>query len=354
MNRPTLRVNLKALTHNLQYFRSNLRPETKIMAMIKANGYGAGSIEIARTLEKEQIAYLAVARTEEGITLRKAGILTPIMILLPDDDRYDDLTTYHLEAEVYSIQQLTKIATSGSAIKIHLKFDTGMHRSGMESFDIPLVQKILAENNQLKVQSVFTHLASSERMEHDFFTMQQAAVFQQLYAALGIQTKQHILNSNGILRFPQYHFDMVRLGIGLFGTGVKDAPLIHTSTLIARVLQVRMVAPPETIGYHKKGKISKPSLIASVNIGYGDGLKRQLGNGNYSFLIKGKKAKTVGVVSMDITMIDVTDIPYVQAGDEVIIFGEGLPVEDLAALIDTIPYEIFTSVSSRVERVYRY
>ncbi len=352
MNRPILTVDLKALTHNLHYFRSNLRPETKIMAMIKANAYGAGSIGVARALEKEHIAYLAVARTEEGITLRKAGILTPILVLLPDDDRYDDLATYHLEAEIYSVQQLAKIAANGSAIKIHLKLDTGMHRSGMESFDIPLIQKILAENNHLKVQSIFSHLASAEKMEHDSFTRKQAATFQKMYAALGIPVKKHILNSNGTLRFPQYHFDMVRLGIGLFGTGVKNAPLMNVNTLTARILQVRMVAPPETVGYNKKGLISKPSLIASINIGYGDGLKRQLGNGHYSFLVKGQKVKTVGVISMDITMIDVTDVPYVQVGDEVIIFGKDLLVDELATKIDTIPYEIFTSLSSRVERIY--
>lgn len=353
MNRPILEVNLKAIIHNLEYFRSNIRPETKMLFMIKANAYGAGSIAVARVMEAHDVDYLGVARTEEGISLREAGIVMPILVMLPDDERYGDLAKYHLEAEIYSIEQLAQIAQTRHSIKIHLKMDTGMHRSGMEPVDIPRIKNILAENPQLKVMSIASHLTAAEMPEHDSFTRIQATRLQKMYDQLGLPVLKHLVNSNGILRFPQYHFDMVRFGIGVYGTGVEMAPLIASNTLKASVLQVRMVAPPETIGYCRKGIIARPSLIATLNIGYADGISRLLGNGRYSFLIRGKHAPTIGNISMDTTMIDVTEIPYVQAGDEVIIFGKDHPVEFLAETIGSIPYEVFTSISARVERTYR-
>jgi len=353
MNRPILEVNLKAIIHNLEYFRSNIRPETKMLFMIKGNAYGAGSIAVARVMEAHDVDYLGVARTEEGITLRKAGIVMPILVMLPDDERYADLVTFNLEAEIYSIEQLAQIANTQQPIKIHLKMDTGMHRSGMEAIDIPLIQRTLSENTQLKVISISSHLTAAEMPEHDQFTRIQANRLQKMYDQLSLPVMKHLLNSNGILRFPQYHFDLVRLGIGVYGTGVEMAPTIAAITLKASILQVRMVAPPETVGYSRKGKLSKPSLIATLNIGYADGISRLLGNGNYSFLVKGQKAPTIGHISMDTSIIDVTDIPYVQAGDEVIIFGKDHPVEFLSETIGTIPYEVFTSISDRVERTYR-
>ena len=353
MNRPILEVNLKAIIHNLDYFRSNLRPETKILFMIKANAYGAGSVAVARVMEAHEVDYLGVARTEEGVTLREAGIVMPILVMLSDDERYADLAKYHLEAEIYSVEQLAQIANTQQSIKIHLKINTGMHRSGMESVDIPAIKNILSENTQLKVMSISSHLTASEMPEHDPFTRMQANRFQKMYSQLDLPVMKHLLNSNGILRFPQYHFDMVRLGIGAYGTGVEMAPLMAANTLKTSVLQVRMVAPPETVGYCRKGELDKPSLIATLNIGYADGISRLLGNGRYSFLIRGQHAPTIGNISMDTTMIDVTDIPYAQAGDEVIIFGKDHPVEFLAKTIGSIPYEVFTSISGRVERIYR-
>ncbi len=352
MNRPYLEVNLGALRANLDYFRANMRPETKVMAMVKADAYGAGSVRVAQVLERAGVDYLGVARTEEGARLREARILIPVMVMIADEDRLADLHRFNLEPEVYSIGFLSRLADTGLPFKIHIKFNTGMNRAGLEEADLAALRDILSAHPQLDVRSLFTHLAATPLPEHDRFTHVQVQRFRRLAEASGVRAMHHVLNSNGVLRFPQYHFDMVRLGIGLYGAGVAGAPLATVNTLKARIVQLRMVSPAETVSYDRSGKLERPTLVATVNIGYADGVSRRLGNGRFRVLVRGRRVPILGIVCMDLCMIDVTDVPHVRVGDEVVFFGDGLPVEETAGAAGTIPYEVFTSVSGRVERRY--
>ena len=360
-----LEINLNALSSNLAYYRSKLKPGTKIMAMVKAFSYGSGSAEIAKTLEFNRADYLAVAYTDEGITLRNAGINLPIMVMNPEKKSLIKMIRYRLEPEIYSFKILNELIFSLKEFQfdkpfgIHLKLDTGMNRLGFEEEELIQLCEIIKSNTVLKVKSVFTHLAGTDENELDSFSNEQLRKFEsisiQLEDELGYRFIKHALNSAGISRFTSAQMDMVRLGIGLYGIGVTEEDkreLIPVSTLRTLISQIKTVYGGETVGYGRKGKIEKQTKIATVPVGYADGFVRAFGNGNGYMLIHGKKAKVVGNVCMDMCMLDISEIPEAQEGDEVLIFGRELSVEVLAKLIGTIPYEILSSVSGRVKRIY--
>ena len=417
-HKTVLEINLNALTHNLSVFKKMLSDSKfqipnskfqdskgfqtsgessgiwnlesgifsgippKIMAMVKASAYGNGSDEVARLLEYNHADYLAVAYADEGIELRQAGIRLPIMVMNPEEASFDALRRYDLEPEIYSVRLLENFSnfltnaeknvenavyTEGSRSnrenayfsKIHLKLDTGMHRLGFEKADIQQVIDILSKNKNIKVAAIFTHLAASEAAIHDGFTRLQVERFSEMYdlisKGIGEKPMRHVLNSSGIVRFPEYRFDMVRLGIGLYGVSGSaeiQAQLQVVQTLKATISQIRRVPKTESIGYSRRGLLERDSIIATISIGYADGLLRSAGNGRFSVGIHGQRAPIVGGVCMDMTMIDITDIPNVVEGDEVEIFGGNISVQELATALNTIPYEVFTGISERVKRVY--
>ncbi len=361
-HKTVLEVNLSALAHNLKTYQRLLQPGAKMMVMVKAEGYGAGSAQVAKLLEFHQVDYLGVAYADEGITLRQAGVNLPILVLNPEPASFDALWRFRLEPEVYSLPMLDEIALFSHAEKplaIHLKLDTGMHRLGFEPADIPELLEKLRSLPHLRVASVFSHLAASDATQHNDFTRRQATVFSDMFAqisaALGYAPLRHICNTGGIEHWPEYHFDMVRLGIGLYGVGGKTVQqLLQTvNSLKATVSQIKNIPTGDTVGYNRNsGPLTAPKRIATISIGYADGLLRLAGGGRFSTLLRGSRAPTLGNVCMDMTMIDITHIPDAQVGDEVTIFGENLPVQELAECLQTIPYEVFTNVSERVKRVY--
>lgn len=357
-----LEVNLNAIVDNLNHYRSMMKPTEKIVCMVKASAYGAGSVEISKTLQDHKVDYLAVAVADEGVTLRQGGIHSHIMIMNPETTSFHDLFEYHLEPEVYSFKLLNDLihAANKSGVTdfpIHIKLDTGMHRLGFDPVaDTEHLITILQQQNALKPCSIFSHFVGSDSKQFDDFTRHQFELFNN--ASLKIQQAfphrilRHICNSAAIERFPEYHLDMVRLGIGLYGINPFDNSIINTiSTLKTTILQIRQVPATDTVGYSRWGKLTRTSRIAAIPIGYADGLNRHLGRGNAYCLVNGKKAPYVGNICMDVCMIDVTDIDC-QEGDEVEIFGSNLPVTVLSDILDTIPYEVLTSVSERVKRVY--
>ena len=342
-----LEVNLNAVVENLNYYRSFLKPETKMVCMIKADGYGAGAVEIARTLQDHRVDYLAVAVADEGVTLRKAGITANIMIMNPEMTAFKTMFDYDLEPEVYSFRLLDALIKAArkegiTGWPVHIKLDTGMHRLGHQNAVIP--------------RSVFSHFVGSDSDDFDSFSAQQFALFEEgsskLQSAFSHKILRHIDNSAGIEHFPERQLDMCRLGLGLYGIDSRDNRILNTvSTLKTTILQMHHVPAGETVGYSRKGKLDRDSVIAAIPIGYADGLNRHLGNRHGYCLVNGQKAEYVGNICMDVAMIDVTDIPC-QEGDQVEIFGEHLPVTVLSDAIDTIPYEVLTGVSNRVKRVY--
>lgn len=358
-----LEIDLNALVHNLNYYRSRLRPETKIMAMVKATSYGSGSFEIANVLQFHHVDYLAVAYTDEGIELRKAGITLPIMVMNPEIMSFDLMLKYKLEPEIYNFRLLSQLQDvlrkhNGDAIKIHIKLDTGMHRLGFEERDINELVIRLGNNKNVHIQSVFSHLAASDESEHDGFTKMQLTRFknmsEEISKSVTYPVMRHILNSSGILRFSEGQFEMVRLGIGLYGfasTAHEQNHLQHVTTLKTTISQIKNVPMNETIGYSRKGKIKRDSIIATVAIGYADGINRRLGNGIGKMLVNGKLAPIVGSVCMDMCMLDITEIPA-KEGDEVIVFGKQHPVTEMSTALATIPYEVLVNVSTRVKRIY--
>ncbi len=363
VHQTTLEVNLSALIHNLSLYHSFLKPGTKMMAMVKAAAYGSGSIEVAKLLEFQKVDYLGVAYADEGVELRHAGIRLPIVVLNPEEAIFDTLIRYNLEAEIYSLallrQFLEFLEVEKVKASIHLKFDTGMHRLGFEAEQLHPLLELLKSSNLVQVQSVFSHLAASEDAAHDSFTDQQIQrfleMYEQLAEGLGYRPMRHVLNSGGILRFPQFQMEMVRLGIGLYGidgSGILQDKLHVVNTLKATISQIKNVGAGESVGYGREGRSDTARRIATVSLGYADGLLRKAGNGRYHVLIHNQKAPIVGNVCMDLCMVDVTAITHVQEGDEVLIFGKELPIEELASCLDTIPYEVFTSISDRVKRVY--
>ncbi len=357
-----LEVNLNALVHNLRTFRQAINPQTKLMAMVKAAAYGSGSDEVARLLEFQKVDYLAVAYADEGVELRNAGVTLPIMVLNPEQATFDLLQQYKLEPEIYSQQllnQLLQFFPNQQSLNIHLKIDTGMHRLGFEEKDLPQLLATLLAHPYVKVASVFSHLAASDEPGQDAFTQNQITKFNTYYekiaATIGYRPIKHILNTNGILRFPQHQYDMVRLGIGLYGIGSNKELTQALETVLslkATISQIKTIAAGETIGYSRKGKAAKEISIATISIGYADGLLRKAGNGRFSVLIHGKPAPTIGNICMDMSMIDISSIPEASEGDEVLIFGKDQPVEVLAECFDSLVYEVFTGISERVKRVY--
>jgi alanine racemase len=357
-----LEVNLNAVVDNLNYFRSFLKPETKMVCMVKADGYGAGAVEIAKTLQDHRVDYLAVAVADEGVTLRKAGITANIMIMNPEMTAFKTMFDYDLEPEVYSFRLMEALIRAArkegiTGWPVHIKFDTGMHRLGFDPVgDIDEVIDRLRHQQAIIPRSVFSHFVGSDSDGFDDFSARQFALFeegsQKLQSAFSHKILRHMDNSAGIEHFPERQMDMCRLGIGLYGVDPRDNHILHTvSTLKTTILQLRHVPKGETVGYSRKGVIERDSMIAAIPIGYADGLNRHLGNRQSYCLVHGQKAAYVGNICMDVAMIDVTDIPC-QEGDQVEIFGEHLPVTQLSDQLGTIPYEVLTSISNRVKRVY--
>ncbi len=362
-----LEINLNAVVHNLNYYRSRLKPETKIMVMVKAFSYGSGSFEISNMLQFHHVDYVAVAYADEGVELRKGGIALPIMVMNPEEQSFETMINYKLEPEIYSFRVLQQFSDllkrkseelQGVRFPIHLKIDTGMHRLGFDEQEINELVVRIRNNRYLKIAGVFSHLAASDEAMHDGFTKKQAEQFKkmadQIASHFSYKICQHLLNSAGIIRFPEYQFDMVRLGIGLHGIAASPHEQKHlqmVATLKTTISQIKTVKANDSIGYSRRGIVQRDSQIATVAIGYADGLNRRLGNGVGSMLVQGKKCPIVGSVCMDMTMLDITDVEA-KEGDEVIVFGPGYTILDMAKDLGTIPYEVLTAVSQRVKRVY--
>ncbi|MCO6461140.1 MAG: bifunctional UDP-N-acetylmuramoyl-tripeptide:D-alanyl-D-alanine ligase/alanine racemase [Saprospiraceae bacterium] len=357
-----LEINLSALQHNLLQYRSLIGPTTKMMVMIKASAYGSGSVEVARILQHQGVDYLAVAYMDEGIDLRKAGITLPIMVMNSGLDFIDRMVEYDLEPEIYAPAQLKTLVNYCQAnheyMKCHLKLDTGMHRLGFTRDELPFVRELLQDNVYLDIVSIFTHLAGSGESLFDEYTHYQARYFEEMVSslstALNIRPMKHILNSSGIARFPRYQYEMVRLGIGIYGFDPSGfvSDLHNVMTLKARISRIKRIPPGSTVGYDRRWKAETESTIATVSIGYADGLRRSAGNGHWHILIQDQPAPIVGSICMDMTMVDVTHIEGVQEGDEAVIFGPVNKADALAKVFDTIPYEVFTGISNRVKRTY--
>ena len=357
-----LEVNLNAVVENLNYYRSFMKPETKMVCMIKADAYGAGAVEIAKTLQDHRVDYLAVAVADEGVTLRKAGITANIMIMNPEMTAFKTMFDYDLEPEVYSFRLLDALIKAArkegiTGWPVHIKLDTGMHRLGFDpEQDMDELIDRLTHQQAVIPRSVFSHFVGSDSDDFDNFSTLQFKRFEigskKLQDAFSHKILRHIDNSAGIEHFPDRQMDMCRLGLGLYGVDPRDNRILHTvSTLKTTILQMRQVPKTDTVGYSRKGKLTRDSVIAAIPIGYADGLNRHLGNRNCYCLVNGQKAEYVGNICMDVALIDVTDIPCVE-GDQVEIFGENLPVTVLSDVLQTIPYEVLTGISNRVKRVY--
>ena len=356
-----LEINLTACKENYRYFRSKLNDSTKLLVLVKANAYGHGAVEFASLMEDAGADYLAVAYPVEGIELRQGGIKSPIMVLTTGTDSFEEMINYGLEPGIpnlCTLKTLCKVLEKREIrnFPIHIKLDTGMHRLGFAPQDIPELIARLKRQTSVIPRSVFSHLVGSDSIQFDTFTRKQIETFEraseELQEAFPHKILRHICNTAGIERYPGAQFDMVRLGLGLYGVDpFTNEILSNVSTLKTTILQIRDVPQEDSVGYSRKGRLERDSRIAAIPIGYADGLNRRLGNGNAYCLVNGKKAPYVGNICMDVCMIDVTDIDC-KEGDKVIVFGDDLPVTILADVLGTIPYEILTSVSNRVKRVY--
>ncbi len=356
-----LKINMNSLVHNLNIYRNRLNPQTKIMIMVKAFSYGSGDVEIAKLLQFQNVDYLAVAVADEGVQLRNAGISTPIIVMNPEAHSFQNMIDYTLEPNIYSTEQLTQFIKSVSQkavtdYPIHLKIDTGMNRLGFKTDEeIKEAIKIIQNGNGAKVTSIFSHLAGSDEPVFDDFTRQQITIFEEKTAfiqqAFSYKIDRHILNTAGIERFAEKQFEMVRLGIGLYGVSAYGLPLEQTGTLTSIISQVKTVSPEETVGYGRKGTMVQESKIAIVPMGYADGLDRKLSNKNGCAYIKNTRVPIIGNICMDMSMLDITGLD-VHPGDEVEFFGAHIPVSEVAEKAGTIPYEILTGISQRVKRVY--
>jgi len=358
-----LEINLDAISHNLNFYKSKLKPTTKVMVMVKAFGYGNGSYEIAKLLAHHQVSYLGVAFADEGVELRKAGIKIPIVVMNPENSAFSTMIAYNLEPEIYNIEELNtflQIAENQNLYNypIHLKLNTGMNRLGFVEKDFDGLINLLKQTNLVEVASMFSHLATSDMPEERDFTLQQIQLFQKwstdIKNQLNINPTLHILNTSGIYNFGEYQMDMVRVGIGLYGVGNdtnEDAQLQNVATLKTVVLQINDVEKDATVGYGRRFKAEKKSRIATIAIGYADGIRRSYGNGKGYVLVNNQKAFIAGTVCMDMLMINVTDID-VKIGDEVIVFGNDLRITEIAQIWETIPYEVMTSISQRVKRIF--
>ena len=357
-------INLNKLTDNINYYRSLVSSKVQIMGMVKAMGYGSGSAEVARTLQHMGVNYLAVAYADEGVELRQSHITLPIMVMSPEEDAFEDIINYQLEPELYHFKVLkafvNKLDAMGIAepYPVHLKIDTGMHRLGFEEQELNDLITELKKSPQLKIKSVFSHLVGSDNSDLDDFTKEQIRVFEKAFQLiekeLGYPVIKHICNSGGITRFKNAHYDMVRLGIGMYGIGVtqqEQTKLENVGTLKTRISQIKMVAKGQSVGYNRNGKVDKETKIATIPIGYADGFSRLFGNGKHGVYVNGKFCKTVGNICMDMCMVDITDFKC-EEGDEVIIFENAGQINALAKALNSISYEVLTNVSGRVKRVY--
>ncbi|MEM1218610.1 MAG: bifunctional UDP-N-acetylmuramoyl-tripeptide:D-alanyl-D-alanine ligase/alanine racemase [Bacteroidota bacterium] len=360
-----LEINLNALAHNVRVYQEKLPKGTKLMAMVKAAGYGSGALEVASLLDFCQVDYLGVAYVDEGVTLRKSGIDRPIMVLNVSPNSFDALIRHKLEPEIYSLNQLRQLISHlryypEQRVSIHLKIETGMHRLGFVETEISTLLDLLRQSSQVQVASAFSHLAASETATEDAYTHRQAQIFleqhQRLVKGLNrIQIPRHLVNSSGIIRFPEYHFEMVRLGIGLYGIDGSQEVQSNLETVFrfkTTISQIKEVRAGDTVGYSRMGRVQENGRIATIAVGYADGLARRLGNGQGSVWIRGQRAPIIGNVCMDMCMVDVGHIRSVHPGDEVEIFGSNISVQEFAEHMGTIPYEVFTSISARVPRVY--
>lgn len=361
-----LEINLNSLVHNLNYYRSKINPETNLMVLVKAFGYGSGGFEIANVLQFHHVDYLTVAYVDEGIELRQAGIKLPIMVMNPEESALETMIYNRLEPEIFSFrilekleQTLLRMASSiKQPIKIHLKLDTGMHRLGFEESQIDQLIERIKTNPMLRVQSVFSHLAASDNAEHDTFTKNQITLFERLSNKIvkefSYPIMRHILNTGGISRFAEAQYDMVRLGIGLYGVAPVSADKNYLETVVSlksTLSQVRKIEANESVGYNRQNYTTQASVIGVVPIGYADGLPRYLGNGKGMLWVNNMPAPTIGNICMDMCMIDLTGIEA-KEGDSVIVFDKNHPIETIAEAGETIPYEILTRISRRVKRVY--
>ena len=359
-----LEVNLSALVNNVRYFRSLLQPKTKLTCMVKAFGYGAGSVEVSRALQDSGLVdYLAVAVADEGVELRRAGITLPIIIMDPEVAALDLILENNLQPNIYSFQVLDNIIAAAESkglegVQVHIKIDSGMHRLGFYQEDMPQLAARLNGQKAVQVASIFSHLAGSDEAQFDAFTHEQATYFREcansLIASLPYRPLLHICNTAGIERFPEYHFDMCRLGIGMYGFSfLSPYNLKNVCTLKTTILSIKTVNSGETIGYGRHTTLSEPRQIAVIPIGYADGFDRRFSNYAGEVVIRGKRCPVVGNVCMDQAMIDITGTDA-QVGDIAEIFGDRLPIAELANKLGTIPYEVLTSISHRVQRVYFY
>lgn len=362
-HRTVLEVNLNAIEHNLNYFKNQLKKTTKLMVMTKAFSYGSGADHIANFLEYQKTDYLGVAVTEEGVELRDAGISIPIVVMNPEIESFDDLIRHNLEPAIYNYRILDAFneALKEENVKkypIHLKIDTGMRRLGFDKDDIENLITRLQGYDNILLKSIFSHLVGTDDTQHDEYTRQQFQRFQEMSSRIICEfpppVMRHILNSNGIDRFPEAQYDMVRLGIGLYGAIAENQDKIkNISTFKTRISQIKHVPKDQTIGYSRNGILERDSKIATLPVGYGDGFRRKLGNKLAKVFVNGEYAPVIGNICMDMCMIDITDIEA-KEGDEVIIFGEPVSILELAEKLDTIPYEILTSIDRRVKRTYTY
>jgi alanine racemase len=361
-----LEINLNNLVKNMNYYRSKLKSNTKLMVMVKAFAYGSGNFEVSNALEFHHADYLTVAYADEGIELRRKGISLPIVVMTPEINTFESIIKNNLEPDIYSFRSLSLLEDAienidiklDNPIGIHIKLDTGMHRLGFLPEDIDNLLERLKSNDKIIVKSVFSHLAGSDSPEFNDFTMKQIVNFEKMSSkiakALPYKILRHILNSAGISRFTDYQYDMVRLGLGIYGIAPCEEDKGKLKTVISlktTIVQIKEYEVGETIGYSRKGKIERKSRIGVVPIGYADGLKRELGNGNACFYVNGKAAPIIGNICMDMCMIDVTGIDC-KEDDTAILFNEDYPVERIAEACNTIPYEILTSISQRVKRIY--
>ena len=358
-----LEVNLDAIVHNLNRYRSHLNSDTKLVCMVKAFGYGTGSYELAKTLQDQNVDYLAVAVADEGAELRRQGIRVPIIVMNPEMSAFRVIIENRLEPEIYSFRLLKAFIAETERMgvmhyPVHIKIDSGMHRLGFEEPDMEQLLCELKQQNAVTVRSVFSHFATADCRDQEDFVYEQKRRFDacanKIMAAYPHKILRHICNSAGIEKYPQFQMEMCRLGIGLYGFEASEVKmdLEPVATLKSTILQIKEVAATETVGYSRKGKLTRTSRIAMVPIGYADGYDRKLGNGNAEMIVCGKRCPTVGNVCMDVTFVDVTDCPEAQEGDNVEIFGRNLPVTELSGALGTICYEVISTVSTRVKRMY--
>lgn len=360
-----LEVDLQAMVRNINYFRSQIGTTTRLVAMVKASSYGAGEIEVAQMLQKQGVAYLAVAFADEGVTLREGGITMPIVVLNADDASFDTMVAHSLEPEIYSLRSLSSFVQAVEHAgeinyPIHIKIDSGMHRLGFAESEVEELNNALAHSaKRVRVATIFTHLCVADDTTQDEFSHLQIATYDRIssaiMASLPYRPLRHAAASEAMLRFEEARFDMCRLGIGLYGFSTTAGETLEpVSTLRTRIVQIRTLRNGDTVGYGRNGKIVGERRIATIPVGYADGLNRHLGNGAWEMIVEGKRAKTIGNICMDSCMIDITGIEGVAEGDEVKIFSSerGNTAADMASVLGTIPYEVLTSIAKRVKRIY--